>query len=98
MTDHAGSPGHLAVDGCFNFRDAGGWPVEGGGRMRLRGLYRSEDRANFEHIGFSHIRMFGLAPDPTVLGWLALIEMVVFLAILGLALVYAWRKGALEWV
>lgn len=32
------------------------------------------------------------------LGWLALIEMMIFLAILGLALVYAWRKGALEWV
>jgi NADH-quinone oxidoreductase subunit A len=32
------------------------------------------------------------------LGWLALVEMLVFLAILGLALVYAWRKGALEWV
>ena len=32
------------------------------------------------------------------LGALALIEMVIFLAILGLGLVYAWRKGALEWV
>lgn len=32
------------------------------------------------------------------LGWLALIEMVIFLAILGLGLIYAWRKGALEWV
>lgn len=32
------------------------------------------------------------------LGWLALIEMVVFLTILGLGLIYAWRKGALEWV
>ncbi|MFA5504314.1 MAG: NADH-quinone oxidoreductase subunit A [Vulcanimicrobiota bacterium] len=32
------------------------------------------------------------------LGWLALIEMVIFLGILGLGLVYAWRKGALEWV
>ena len=33
-----------------------------------------------------------------MLGWLALAEMVLFLAILGLALIYAWRKGALEWV
>ena len=32
------------------------------------------------------------------LGWLALAEMVVFLLILGLGLIYAWRKGALEWV
>lgn len=32
------------------------------------------------------------------IGPLALIEMIVFLAILALALAYAWRKGALEWV
>ena len=32
------------------------------------------------------------------LGILALVEMLVFLFILGLGLVYAWRKGALEWV
>jgi len=28
----------------------------------------------------------------------ALVEMFIFLAILGVGLVYAWRKGALEWV
>lgn len=28
----------------------------------------------------------------------ALAEMFIFLAILGVGLVYAWRKGALEWV
>jgi len=28
----------------------------------------------------------------------ALVEMVVFLAILAVALIYAWRKGALKWV
>jgi NADH-quinone oxidoreductase subunit A len=26
-----------------------------------------------------------------------LIEMVVFVALLGVALLYVWRKGALEW-
>ncbi len=31
------------------------------------------------------------------LGWQGLIEMVLFLAVLGVTLVYAWRKGALEW-
>ncbi len=31
------------------------------------------------------------------LGWFGFVEMVTFLVILGLALVYAWRKGALEW-
>ena len=34
-------------------------------------------------------REFGLA---------GLIEVTVFLAVLGVGLVYAWKKGALEWV
>jgi NADH:ubiquinone oxidoreductase subunit 3 (subunit A) len=32
------------------------------------------------------------------LGTVAMVEMVVFLAILFLGLAYAWRKGHLEWV
>ena len=32
------------------------------------------------------------------LGLLALVEMFIFLAILVGGLIYAWRKGALEWV
>jgi NADH-quinone oxidoreductase subunit A len=31
------------------------------------------------------------------LGWFGFIEMLLFLAILGVTLVYAWRKGALQW-
>ena len=31
------------------------------------------------------------------LGWLGLAEMLAFLAVLACALVYVWRKGALEW-
>jgi NADH-quinone oxidoreductase subunit A len=31
-------------------------------------------------------------------GWLALVEMFIFLFILILGLVYAWRKGDLEWI
>ena len=30
-------------------------------------------------------------------GWLGLIEMVLFLGVLAVTLVYAWKKGALEW-
>ena len=33
----------------------------------------------------------------TQLGWLGFVEMVLFLVVLGVTLVYAWRKGALEW-
>jgi NADH-quinone oxidoreductase subunit A len=31
------------------------------------------------------------------LGWTGLVEMVLFLVVLGVTLAYAWRKGALEW-
>ena len=31
------------------------------------------------------------------LGWLGLVEMTLFLVVLGVTLAYAWRKGALEW-
>lgn len=32
------------------------------------------------------------------LGWFALVEMVVFLAMLAAGLAYAWARGALKWV
>jgi|SRR5687768_7364658 NADH-quinone oxidoreductase subunit A len=32
------------------------------------------------------------------LGWFGLLEMVIFIAVLVITLVYAWRKGALEWL
>jgi len=31
------------------------------------------------------------------LGWFGLIEMTIFLMVLVVGLIYAWRKGALEW-
>jgi NADH-quinone oxidoreductase subunit A len=31
------------------------------------------------------------------LGWFGLVEFLVFIAILAVAYVYIWRKGALEW-
>ena len=31
------------------------------------------------------------------LGWFGLIEMTAFVLILGVTLLYAWKKGALEW-
>ena len=32
------------------------------------------------------------------IGWYGMIEMVLFIALLLVAYVYAWRKGALDWV
>jgi NADH-quinone oxidoreductase subunit A len=31
------------------------------------------------------------------LGWFGLLEMFAFITVLGVTLVYAWKKGALEW-
>jgi len=31
------------------------------------------------------------------LGWFGLVEMIIFIAILLVGYVYAWKKGALEW-
>lgn len=31
------------------------------------------------------------------LGWFGFVEMLCFLTVLGVTLVYAWKKGALEW-
>ena len=42
--------------------------------------------------------LFPWAVRYQVLGWFGLIEMTVFIAILLAAYLYAWKKGALEWV
>jgi NADH-quinone oxidoreductase subunit A len=41
--------------------------------------------------------LFPWAINLRVLGGLGFLEMFVFIGILGLGLIYAWRKGALEW-
>ncbi len=41
--------------------------------------------------------LYPLAVQLDALGWFGLVEFVVFIAILAVAYVYIWRKGALEW-
>jgi NADH-quinone oxidoreductase subunit A len=41
--------------------------------------------------------LYPLAVQLNALGWFGLVEFVVFIAILLVAYVYIWRKGALEW-
>ena len=31
------------------------------------------------------------------LGWFGFVEMTIFMTVLGIGLLFAWRKGALEW-
>jgi NADH-quinone oxidoreductase subunit A len=41
--------------------------------------------------------LYPLAVELNALGWFAFFELLVFIAILAVAYVYIWRKGALEW-
>jgi NADH-quinone oxidoreductase subunit A len=41
--------------------------------------------------------LYPLAVQLNALGWFGLTELLVFVAILAVAYVYIWRKGALEW-
>jgi NADH-quinone oxidoreductase subunit A len=41
--------------------------------------------------------LFPWAVSYGVLGWFALVEMLIFVGLLVIGLIYAWRKGALEW-
>ena len=41
--------------------------------------------------------LYPLAIVLEALGWFAFVEFLVFVAILVVAYVYIWRKGALEW-
>jgi NADH-quinone oxidoreductase subunit A len=41
--------------------------------------------------------LYPLAVQLNALGWFGLVEFLVFIAILFVAYIYIWRKGALEW-
>jgi len=41
--------------------------------------------------------MFPWAIDFKLLGWFGFAEMMLFILLLAIGFVYAWKKGALEW-
>ncbi|MBA3561343.1 MAG: NADH-quinone oxidoreductase subunit A [Actinobacteria bacterium] len=41
--------------------------------------------------------LYPLAVQLDALGWFGLVEFLAFVAILGVAYIYIWRKGALNW-
>jgi len=43
------------------------------------------------------VYLYPLAVRLDALGWFGLVELLVFIAILAVAYVYIWRKGALNW-
>ncbi len=43
------------------------------------------------------IFMFPWAIDFKILGWFGFTEMVLFVVLLAIGFIYAWKKGALQW-
>jgi len=43
------------------------------------------------------IFMFPWAIDFKPLGWFGFVEMILFIVLLAIGFIYAWKKGALEW-
>lgn len=43
------------------------------------------------------IFMFPWAVNFKVLGWFGFVEMILFIILLTIGFIYAWKKGALEW-
>ncbi len=43
------------------------------------------------------IFMFPWAIDFKILGWFGFTEMILFILLLAIGFIYAWKKGALEW-
>jgi NADH-quinone oxidoreductase subunit A len=43
------------------------------------------------------IFMFPWAIDFKLLGWFGFAEMILFILLLAIGFIYAWKKGALEW-
>lgn len=53
--------GHVPVEGCLNFRDAGGCEVERGPRMRSGLLYRADDPIRLTPVGRATVESLDLA-------------------------------------
>lgn len=51
---------HIAIEGCWNFRDAGGWTA-GDQQMRCRSLYRSDDPLRLTQLGRQRVDSLGIA-------------------------------------
>ena len=59
-TEEVEPHGHVAIDGCVNFRDAGGWSAADGATMRLDRLYRSDDPVRMTAAGRDAVAALGL--------------------------------------
>ena len=66
------------------------------GTQAARAAYSADNR-QLIFLDIEIVYLFPWAINLRELGGLGFVEMFIFAGILGLGLVYAWRKGALEW-
>ena len=69
-------------------------PVAGGGRIPVAYYLTA---MLFILFDIEIVFLYPLAVQLNALGWFGLVEFLSFVAILAVAYVYIWRKGALEW-
>ena len=75
--------------------EAGSDPVGGWGQSNVRYYVYA---LLFVMFDVEAVFIFPWAVNLERLGTFGLVEMIVFIAILALGLVYAWRRGVLRWV
>ena len=84
-----------AQDEKYITYEAGSDPVSGFGQSNIRYYVYA---LLFVMFDVEAVFIFPWAVRLEALGVFGLVEMVVFIVILALGLVYAWRKGVLRWV
>jgi protein-tyrosine phosphatase len=62
MASASGSTGrHVPLAGCYNFRDLGGYPTRGGGRLAWRRLFRADGLTRLNEDDCAALTELGLA-------------------------------------
>ncbi len=51
---------HIALSGCFNFRDLGGYPTSNGGHLRWRRLFRADGLTKLDETDCAALSELGL--------------------------------------
>jgi NADH-quinone oxidoreductase subunit A len=74
--------------------EAGSDPIGGWGQSNIRYYVYA---LLFVMFDVEAVFIFPWAVQLESLGWFAVVEMIVFVVVLALGLVYAWRKGVLRW-
>ncbi|HET7845412.1 MAG TPA: NADH-quinone oxidoreductase subunit A [Xanthomonadales bacterium] len=74
--------------------EAGSDPVGGWGQSNVRYYVYA---LLFVMFDVEAVFVFPWAVHLEALGWYGLVEMVIFVVVLALGLLYAWRKGVLRW-